>query len=220
MSNTPFMNLDLPTVSVTLSPDWGNKLNNALSLVDGHDHSSLKGKKVPTSGLNINADLSLNSFSLFSALSLKFDSQASALSGTSYASSLSVAGGNLYYTNSAGTAIQITSGGSVIAAPGAAISFTVTATSGDLAIGPSDGFVVVSVNTSSTANEITLPSASAVSTGRIYIVKDSSGDANVNVITITPNGTDTIDGSSSVTIDSSYGSFMLIGDGSSNWQLV
>lgn len=220
MANTPYMNLDLPVVSVTLGTTWATKLNTALDLIDEHDHSSLKGKQVPTSGLNINADLSLNSFSLFSALSLKFDSQSVALSGTSYASSLSVAGGNLYYTNSAGTAIQITSGGSVIAAPGAAISFTVTATSGDLSIGPSDGFVVVSVNTSTTANEITLPNASAVSTGRIYIVKDSSGDANVNAITITPNGTDTIDGAASVTVDSSYGSLMLIGDGSSNWQIV
>ncbi len=219
MANTPYMNLDLPVATVTLGPTWATQLNSAFDAVDAHDHTSSKGKQVPSAGININANLDLNIQSLVNALSLQFDSQSTTLSGTTYASSVYVTGGNLYFTNASGTPVQITSGGSIVSVPGTTIYFEAQAVAGDLVISSSDTFVVLSVNTAA-SRTITLPSASAVAAGRIYIIKDASGSANANAISIVPDGSDTLDGSASQSIDSSYGSLMLIGDGASNWQLV
>ena len=88
--------------------------------------------------------------------------------------------------------------------------------SGDITIGASDDIVVLAVNTAA-AREITLPSVSAVSDGRFYIVIDEYGSAYDNNITLTPNGSDTINGESSLVIDSSYSATWVIADGTSNW---
>lgn len=219
MAYTPFMNLDLPVVTLTVGPLWATQLNAAIDSIDAHDHTSAKGKQIPSAGININANLDLNSFTLFNALSLQFETQSAALTGASNALSLNVSGGNLYYTNAAGSAVQITSGGSIVASPGATISFVTTAVAGDVTIAPADPYVVLSVNTAA-ARAITLPSVSAVAAGRIYIIKDVSGTSNTNSITLLPDSSDTFDGEASVTVDSSYGAVMIIGDGSSNWQIV
>ena len=58
---TPNMNLVLPDVGVEVGPLWATEQDNAFAAVDAHDHTSTKGKKVPTAGLNINDDLTFNS---------------------------------------------------------------------------------------------------------------------------------------------------------------
>ena len=85
-------------------------------------------------------------------------------------------------------------------------------------IGSGDTFVFLSIDTSA-ARTITLPSIAAVSSGRIYILKDATGQSNTNAITITPNGSDTVDTASSATIDSNFGSRQLVSDGVSNWNI-
>lgn len=64
---------------------------------------------------------------------------------------------------------------------------------------------------------ITLPSASAVR-GR-YIVKDESGNAAVNNITINPPSGQTIDGAANSTISTNYGSRGFYSNGA-NWFTV
>ena len=64
-----------------------------------------------------------------------------------------------------------------------------------------------------TAVEVTLP---AVSANGAVVFKDSTGTAGTNAITINRAGTATIDGATSQTIESNFGSLKLICDGT-NW---
>jgi len=217
---TPNMTLDLPTVSITLGPEWATMLNEALELIDLHDHSSGKGVKVTPAGLNINQTLSFDSNKASNLYSTQYISQAATLTGVNNARSLYSVGGDLYYTNGSGNAIQLTSGGSIVAVPGAASSFERTSTNANLVINPADTFVTIEVDTSAPIS-IILPDAATVVGGRIFIIKDSEGTgANVNNISITANGGNTIDGDVSLTLDSERGSYVLTGDGTSNWNIV
>lgn len=72
---------------------------------------------------------------------------------------------------------------------------------------------ILEVNVSGTPT-ITLPLA-AEHTGQIFIVKDSSGAAAANAITIAPQGGDLIDGGGAITIEEDHGSVMLYSSGAS-----
>lgn len=216
MSVTPNMNLDLPVPTVTLGPEYATQNNEAFETIDLHDHSSGKGVKVPVAGLNINANLNFNSFKPYSLLSAQFNAQAATLTGAANANSIYSVNGNLYWTNASGTAIQITNGGAIVSTPGAVEALEYDTINTNLTINSGDAYVFIALDTSA-SRTITLPLASSVADGRIYIIKDSTGDANANPITFTPSGADLIDGEASLSFDSSYGSISLIGDGVSNW---
>lgn len=219
MAITNFMNLDLPTVSVTLGPEWASDLNEALEVIDEHDHTSGKGKRVPTAGININAHLDFNEYKAFDLYSAQFDDQVTPLSGASNASSVSVSSGNLYYTNSSGVAVQITSGGAVVSTPGSVETLEYTTVNGDLTIDPNDDFVFLDVDTTS-SRTITLPLASAVSEGRIYAIKDATGDSNTNPMTIAAAGSDEIDTEASVTVESDFACIWVISNGVDKWSIL
>ena len=72
------------------------------------------------------------------------------------------------------------------------------------------------VDTSGNTVDLTLPAASTATEGQTYVVKDEGGNAGTNVITIVRSASDTIDGETSVTIESPYGSVLLYCNGS-NW---
>jgi len=74
---------------------------------------------------------------------------------------------------------------------------------------------VILVNTSGGAISITLPSPT---NGRVLKVKDSTGNAGTNNITILPFASELIDGASSKVINFNYGSCNLVSDGT-NWFL-
>jgi len=63
---------------------------------------------------------------------------------------------------------------------------------------------------------VTLPAAATAAVGRLYVIKDESGTAATNNITIDGNGAETIDGSTTVAINTNYGSVSLYTD-ASNW---
>ena len=60
------------------------------------------------------------------------------------------------------------------------------------------------------AKDVTLPTGSSVTIGRIFIIKDAAGNASGGTITINRTGTDTIDGATSKTITTDYGVLTLI----------
>lgn len=218
MSTTPNMLLSLPTVSVTIGPDWANEINTALETVDTHDHSSDKGVKVTPAGLNINADLDISDQIFYNFKSVQFQEQLAVLSGASNANAMYSVSGNLYFTSGAGTAVQLTDGGSIVSTPSSASTFETTAVASNLTISNSDTFVYLIVDTTAARN-ITLPLASSVSAGRIYIIKDSSGQSETYNITLTAAGADTIDGDATQTLNSNNGSWMIVGDGASSWYI-
>jgi hypothetical protein len=219
MAITNFMNLNLPVVTQTLGPNWASQLNAALEVVDSHDHSSGKGVRVKTAGLDINSDLTFNSFRAIGLRAGQFSSQAVPLSGALNSNSVYVSGGNLYFTNSSGIAIQLTDGGSIVSSPGAVQTLNLTSIASNLTIAPSDTFVYILVDTTA-SRTVTLPLASAVPSGRLYIIKDQSQLSNNNPITLAASGADTIDGNANFTIDSNGATIWLIGDGAASWTIL
>jgi hypothetical protein len=209
---TPNMNLDLPVVSTTLGPEWASLLTAALELVDAHDHSSGKGSKITPAGILINALFDLNGQNLTDANSYGIENRASA--DTSNLGSLQRLNNNLYWITPSGASVQITSGSTLSNAglltafsPG---SYPYTLLSTDTA-------KVVLVNTTS-ARTLNLPAASE---GEFYYyIKDATGSAQTNNITIAPNGSDQIENvNSNFLIDYNNGSFGIISDGISKWAI-
>lgn len=219
MSITNFMNLELPTVSVTLGPEWAEELNAALETIDSHDHSSGKGTKVPVSGIDINANLNFQNKKAYNLFSTQYQEVSVVLTGASNADSVSAFDGDMYWTNGAGNSVQITSGGSVVTSPGTVQSLERTPINTDTTISPSDTFVMLAVDTTS-SRTITLPLASSVASGRIYCIKDESGMSNTNPLTIDTQGGDTIDLAASQSLISNFGCIWVSGDGLSNWSII
>lgn len=217
--STTFMNLNLPQVLTTLGPEWAQQIVDAFDVVDEHDHSSGKGVKIKPSGIDINTDLSFADFRAIDLEATQYSSLDSALTGASNANSIHSVSGDLYFTNASGTAIQITSGGSIVSSPAAVQTLEITNLSTDLVISPSDTFVFILTDTNA-AREITLPLASSVSAGRIYAICDKNGLSETNAITLDVQGSDTIQGSSSHDLTSPYATTWVIGDGISKWYFL
>lgn len=214
MATTTNMNLDLPTVSTTLGPEWASKLNAALEAVDEHDHSDGKGIKVTPAGLDINDDLDFQSNDLQNAGVVGIASGASV--DTAKLSSLQRVGQNLYWVNSSGTSVQITSGSSIVSPGSGAFSVSVPG-SFPYSVTSGDDTKVLVIDTTS-ARTLNLPAAT---TQMHFIVKDGEGQAGANNISVVPDGSDTIDGANSTyTIDTDLGAFHFISDGVSSWYVL
>jgi hypothetical protein len=213
-TTTTNMNLELPDVSSTLGPAWAQILNEALQTVDEHDHSTGNGVKITPSGLNINSDLDIQDNDILRVLTMQLKNQNSA--DTTKAGTVQRVGTNLYWVNSAGTAVQITNGSSVVSTGSGVLSVSVPGAY-PYAVLTSDAQAVLLID-SSAARTLTLPAATNIMT--VY-VKDALGSAGSNTITITPDGTDAIDGvNTSYTLQSNYGCVGFISDGSSNWYVI
>lgn len=105
---------------------------------------------------------------------------------------------------------------------------TVTITSNGLALEP----VRIATTTPDTvlatdsivSYQLAAPGAVAVAlpagvTGTVYYLKDGTGDAATNTITITPNGAETIDDAATATINTNYGALTLAYTGA-KWEII
>ncbi len=81
MPTTPKMNLDLPTPALSEGPEWADKVNEAFTVVDGHDHSSGAGNQVTPAGININAPLEFNAQNATELGKVQYTAQQAALTG-------------------------------------------------------------------------------------------------------------------------------------------
>lgn len=82
----------------------------------------------------------------------------------------------------------------------------------------------VTVNDSIVSYQLAAPGLVAVAlpagiTGTVYYLKDGTGDASTNPITITPNGVETIDDSATATINTNYGALTLVYTGA-KWEII
>lgn len=105
----------LPNMSIVLpslggdSGIWDSEINDALGLIDVHDHSTGKGVRVPVAGLNINADVSLGTtYGLTNVNRISFASVAAPATNKSLYVDTSH---NLIYRSNAGATVRITNGG-------------------------------------------------------------------------------------------------------------
>jgi hypothetical protein len=190
-------------------------LNDLIDVIDAHDHTAGKGKLITTSALDINADLDFQDNDATSLRSTRYRLGSGVLSEPDDKGCVYVKDGNLYYNNSAGAAVQVTAGTSVVSSitgaftattPGA-YPYTVTA---------GDAQRILLVNTTA-ARTINLPLAT---TALLFAIKDISGQASTNNISVVPNGTDTIDGVNATrTLNDNFGWTFFISDGVSNWSM-
>ena len=215
---TPNLGLQKPTPGPggTTGPEWAQELNTALDLIDAHDHSSGKGAPITTGGININADLEFNGFRAIELKGAILEDQGAALTDPVDKAEIYNVNGDLYWNNGSGAAVQITSGSGLAssisgafnaAAPGA-YPYDVTS---------ADAQSVLLVDTTS-ARTINLPAAT---TAVLFCIKDETGTADTYNITVTPDGTDTIDSTAgSKVLQQPKGFWLFISDGIDNWSFA
>ena len=219
---TTNMGMVLPLVGIEVGPTWATEQDTAMDQIDAHDHSSGKGVKVTPAGLNISADLAFASNRASGLHSSQYASLTVAATGTLDLGSLQNVAGNLWWVNTSGTGVQITSGGSLNSSALVSNLYAQQAVSTNLVLNPASSYVEMLVDTSA-ARTLTLPAANGVTAGRFYIFKDVTGSAGTNAVTINRAGTDTFTGggsATSATIDIDGGAVMVVSDGTSKWDLV
>lgn len=209
------MFLVIPVVSTEVGPDWASEINEALTLVDSHDHSAGKGTQITPAGFVIDDDLDFNtSYAATNMYGAYLASHAASLGATKQGLIYRV-GTNLWYNNGSGTAVQITSGSSVNASGTGTVTAS-TPSAYPYTVVTGDAQKVLLVSTGS-ARTLTLPSAS---NPMFFMIKDVSGSAQTNNITVNPDGADTIEGAASWTIRENYNCTGLVSDGVSQWFVV
>lgn len=112
-TNTPNMSLPIPAVGNEPGPQYATDVNNALTLVDSHDHSPGKGVLITPSGLDISTDLPFNGNYATSLAGATFLSSATPGLQTVY-----VSGVDLFFVDGIGNNVRITQSGSVAGTPG------------------------------------------------------------------------------------------------------
>jgi len=115
---TPYMNLNLPVVSVTLGPTWASQVNAAFTQIDAHNHTSGNGQPVPSSALSVIGDIAMVDHNVSQARSIRFFPQTSPLSGPSDVDACYTAGVDLYYNDGNGNQIRLTASGAPAGTPG------------------------------------------------------------------------------------------------------
>jgi len=116
MSTTPYMNLLLPDPTITPGPLYATENNSAFGVIDAHDHTTGKGVKVPTAGININGDLDFGDFNATGFRSLRLTANISPLGTVSDLGCVYRSGIDLWYNDGNGVQIQLTAGGGLNAA--------------------------------------------------------------------------------------------------------
>lgn len=124
---------------------------------------------------------------------------------TTAATSFDFVGAGVSATNSSNNVTVTVPGG--ITYSRRAVTATITSSVNDAILGVSG----------TTAIDIRLPSANAFSAGQYFTVKDESGAANTKNITILAAGSDTIDGQSSIVLESPFAAVNLYSNGSNKF---
>lgn len=211
MATSTNMLLIIPEVGVTVGPDWANQINASLSTIDAHDHTSGKGVQIPTAGLAINADLSFNTFG---ATNLAYSGYVDQSSDPSILRSIYTKLGELFYQDSAGNIVQITSAGQINVNTGEITYKLITTYPYNVLLTDTNNLLGI---TTTSARTVNLPAAS---NNLVVYLKDITGNAETNNITVVPDGSDTIDGQANFVLEGNYEQFGFVSDGNNNWNII
>lgn len=118
VTTTPNMGLNLPVPGQESGPEYATDNNAAFTVIDGHNHAPGSGVQITPAGMNINTDLAFENTNAYQLRSVRMNNNGAPLATPSDLNEIYVSGGNLYYNNASGTAVQITSGSSVNAGAG------------------------------------------------------------------------------------------------------
>ena len=202
---SPNMSLPIASVGNEPGPNYAYDANSSFTLLDGHDHSPGKGVQITPAGLNINADLTLQSNNLTQVGSIIFSPQTSDSTllalyvkpGTESPSPIQ----DLWFNDGVGNQIQITAGGAVNATiasiPGESYAFgTFTWRQGTGSTTPANfdiGAITIRPTTPATTFGTTLSAASVSTSYTLSFMPALPGaqsfltvDASGNLITSIP----------------------------------
>ncbi len=112
------MSLPVPIVGVEPGPQFASDINDCLAIIDNHNHAPGSGVQIDPTGLNINADLEMNSNNLTEIRSLRLEEQVAPIGDASDLGCVYNSGGDLYFNDALGNQIQITANGAVAGTPG------------------------------------------------------------------------------------------------------
>lgn len=118
------MSLPIPAVGVELGPQYAIDINNALTILDSHDHSPGLGVPVTAAGLNINTDLTIQSNNLTAVRTVRFSAQNAPINGALDLGAAYDVLGDLYYNDGVGNQVRITQNGGVAGTPGSITGMT------------------------------------------------------------------------------------------------
>lgn len=120
-TSTPGVTNDL-TAATNIETNW--------PLLDVHDHSSGKGAQVPTSGLNINANLTFGGYKAYNLLAAQFSNQSSSLTTATNKPCVYVLNGELRFIDNSGNDVLLTNSGSVAGTSGSISGLTAPVAAG------------------------------------------------------------------------------------------
>lgn len=119
---SPNMNLPLPNVSQQSGPQYAQDLNDSLTLVDAHDHSSGSGVPITPDGINISSDLPFSNNNGTQFRSVRFTAQSAPIADVTDIGCLYESGVDLYYNDGSGNQVRMTQSGGVAGTPGSIAS--------------------------------------------------------------------------------------------------
>lgn len=114
-TNSPNMNLIIPTVGTQPGPTYASDINNSLTLIDQHDHTNGSGVPITPAAININSALDFDSNFATGIAGLVFSTSGSAPATNA---TLYQTGDDLYFVDGLGNDVRITQSGGVAGSPG------------------------------------------------------------------------------------------------------
>jgi hypothetical protein len=219
MATLPYSGLAQPDIHVTEDPEWSQDINELFTAYDSHDHIT-GNKKIVSEAINIDADLAFAGNNAVGLRSSIYNDQTALLDQSTDICSVYFKDGNLYANNSSGQAVRITSGSSVDITDASVNSLETANVTNSFTISPTTSATYFQVTISS-GKLMYLPAASSVAAGRFYYVKDAGGNFQTYNLSLIRSGSDTINKvAATYTCDRSNGTWLLVSDGISNWNLT
>ncbi len=119
-NTTPSANMgfEIPIVSEAPGPQWASDLNQALREIDQHTHAPGFGLPIGTNAMLINADLPFNGFNATGLRTVRMNTLASSASSGTDRGCIYVFGQDLWFNDTLGRPIQLTTLGSVFSSSG------------------------------------------------------------------------------------------------------